>query len=665
MNNQQQEENDDADKTHDNNDFIDTIDNLNINQSLGYTPLTEIHSNTSTTTPTMMMMVSEATGITRSNQDDNDDNNDKMFSMGPPPLPQSLFQNICNNNDEWDFDDYQNTNEEGNDDNDYQGGAFYTHLNNFTISSNDNNDNVNDDYDDIDKNEQDNYKVIAEQALQNLLRDYNETITSVRSIQEEDHSHNQYERIAEEEDDDDDEKEKIVIEENQLDLINNNVNTNDIQNECDHQEVTINITNNQIIEEFQVNFDEINPSSISSQSNNTTTTTTYDKNINVNKDAITKAMTNIRLKASTTLITKLDEGVKQGTIKTIYPIVNVPTEHPIIPSKQLLAFRRSNTLKSIDATSKLTRSATLADGVAQFVEWIGVCKEQKQKQHQHQPNNEQLSLLSSFDKERKNSHDTFVIHIIGADNVECKSKETIQQAIGPFVQWWDKVTTTITTGMTSNNQQSPVQTFISSFQHLRIEFLGPNISHEAHLRQPVLLFPTPTSNKKSCTNKNVNKKGLQTATAICRNCLYHDYLETIKKNDSIDNDDNNSDGANSNYSFPHIMIAYNAGIWGYDDWIPTLKSMNTILPHPTPFIITSYTLHEAEDDAEVVRDVFMEWEKDIACGNNKNVQDFVVVTPVTNPFGSRKVRETKTSPNARPYFENGAWQLWVMGGRGL
>ena len=105
------------------------------------------------------------------------------------------------------------------------------------------------------------------------------------------------------------------------------------------------------------------------------------------------------------------------------------------------------------------------------------------------------------------------------------------------------------------------------------------------------------------------------------------------------------------------MIAYNAGIWGYEEWKPTLMKMNEILPYPTPFNITSYTIQEAEDDAEVVQEVFYK-QKNVKENELKNV---MTVGPSTNPFGSRKRRVTMTSPDARPYFENCASQIWLMG----
>ncbi len=51
------------------------------------------------------------------------------------------------------------------------------------------------------------------------------------------------------------------------------------------------------------------------------------------------------------------------------------------------------------------------------------------------------------------------------------------------------------------------------------------------------------------------------------------------------------------------MLAFNAGIWGYDDWIPTLKYIlldQTSKLNNVPFVITSYNKLEAGDDEDVL-----------------------------------------------------------------
>eukprot|EP00943_MAST-04B_sp_MAST-4B-sp1_P007511 g7511.t1 len=52
---------------------------------------------------------------------------------------------------------------------------------------------------------------------------------------------------------------------------------------------------------------------------------------------------------------------------------------------------------------------------------------------------------------------------------------------------------------------------------------------------------------------------------------------------------------------PDLLLAFNAGLWGYDDWIPTLNYIlldSTSRLNGIPLIITSYNKLEAEDDED-------------------------------------------------------------------
>ena len=561
----------------------------NDHQSLGYTPFNE------TNMMSMMMMTmmnSNDNNIDNNFDDENDDHSNGMsnlmFTMAPPPSHDD-----DDDNDEWDFDDDDNNNNDD-DDNDNRiddctQGAFYANLKHF-----DNNNDDSNPYHSID------YQAIADQALKHLNEEYTATITSVPTTTNDD---------------------TLLLSSSpcdKKDVVVKNDNDNIIKMKSNNDKEFDNHDDDDNNDTFDVHFDTINvdesSQSRSKQKDKTQPSTFTDKNININKDAITKAMNNIRLKASSNFITKLDGGISKGTVISLYPMVDVPSYHQLIPSKSLLAFQRGNTEKSIDATARMTRSATLANSIIQYIE----------------------SRSMETAPLENNGSDIFIIHIIGSDHVECASKDSIQQAIGPFVQWWYKA---------SNNLNRPIGKILSSFRHLKIEFLGPNIPVESSKQKPILLFPD-INQKKTV----FDKQGLQTATVNCQTCLYHDYLKAIQSN---------MDEQGKHY--PNFIVAYNAGIWGYDDWIPTLKSMNDILPHPTPFVITSYTIQEAEDDAEVVLDLFCE-QKHFQKGDQHNeLQKYLVHGPLINSFGSRRRRETMTSPDQRPYFENGAWQLWLMG----
>eukprot|EP00547_Thalassionema_nitzschioides_P015844 CAMPEP_0194242654 /NCGR_PEP_ID=MMETSP0158-20130606/8123_1 /TAXON_ID=33649 /ORGANISM="Thalassionema nitzschioides, Strain L26-B" /LENGTH=459 /DNA_ID=CAMNT_0038977795 /DNA_START=9 /DNA_END=1385 /DNA_ORIENTATION=+ len=180
-----------------------------------------------------------------------------------------------------------------------------------------------------------------------------------------------------------------------------------------------------------------------------------------------------------------------------------------------------------------------------------------------------------------------IIHVVGVDYVETQSVEKIQSTFGPLVRWIAAATSSSSTPMS-----------------ISILLIGPNVVHQ----NPVDLRPKTVGPKSS----------LQSATATCHTGNYHE-----------------SDVLNT--SDPHLAIAFNAGIWGYDDWIPTLKSLKG-----KTFVVTAYTLEEAEDDGEVLREY--------------GSKEIWAAQP--NPFGSRIERETKTSPGNRVYRENAAWQAW-------
>ncbi|KAF1328344.1 hypothetical protein FI667_g6978, partial [Globisporangium splendens] len=52
------------------------------------------------------------------------------------------------------------------------------------------------------------------------------------------------------------------------------------------------------------------------------------------------------------------------------------------------------------------------------------------------------------------------------------------------------------------------------------------------------------------------------------------------------------------YLPPDLAVCFNAGIWGYDEWLPSLRLLlHTI---KTPLLVTSYNENEAMDDEDVL-----------------------------------------------------------------
>ena len=95
---------------------------------------------------------------------------------------------------------------------------------------------------------------------------------------------------------------------------------------------------------------------------------------------------------------------------------------------------------------------------------------------------------------------------------------------------------------------------------------------------------------------------------------------------------------------PNAVCIFNGGIWGYDSWLPTLSVLRTF--HGTYFLVTSYTLEEADDDNDVILSTFpstIEW----------------LWSNQLNPFRSTDPLKRSTQPEGREYFDNFASQCFL------
>jgi len=174
-----------------------------------------------------------------------------------------------------------------------------------------------------------------------------------------------------------------------------------------------------------------------------------------------------------------------------------------------------------------------------------------------------------------------LLHMLGVDHVETNSVGQIRATFGPLVRWL---------------AASPI-----SPESIEIILIGPNV-----VQQPIVdLLPNMQT-------------PLKKATVTCHLGACHEL---------------NFEKA------PQLAVAFNAGIWGYDESIPTFDKLKG-----TVFVVTAYTLEEAEDDAAV-----LEQQPLSQC----------VWKAEANPFGSNWKRETKSIQN-RIYRENAAWQAWNM-----
>jgi hypothetical protein len=204
-----------------------------------------------------------------------------------------------------------------------------------------------------------------------------------------------------------------------------------------------------------------------------------------------------------------------------------------------------------------------------------------------------------------------------------------------------------------------------------------------------------------------------TAIATCHIGVYDEWIRQQEKIDTqpsrtnVNNYDGNDKGDDmectntnsTNNNIVDLAISFNAGIWGYEEWKMTLQNLyhrfdrNHHTPHRIPFVITAYTIEEAEDDYDVIAQIVQNRKNDDINNNNNNnnneglctnntdintshptennnsdnsnnaddVNTSVIWQPECNIFASKVDRTIKTSPQiGRSYRENAAWQAWYI-----
>ena len=185
------------------------------------------------------------------------------------------------------------------------------------------------------------------------------------------------------------------------------------------------------------------------------------------------------------------------------------------------------------------------------------------------------------------------IHILGADNVEVASLKE-----NDIVKKWGRLFDILS---------------FDGIVQLYLVFIGPSLPLSKH--QQSITF---------------NHRTLA-VTIQASHGYYHDYLEY---------------GA-----IPDLIIAYNAGLWGYDSWQPTLSAIFRGWSESNTekyLVITSYTLHESEDDYDTMHTIHstlgidqkLYWHWD--CEENLNKCTAQV--------------QRSCAKEDRSYFQNNYWQ---------
>jgi hypothetical protein len=220
------------------------------------------------------------------------------------------------------------------------------------------------------------------------------------------------------------------------------------------------------------------------------------------------------------------------------------------------------------------------------------------------------------------SQDWFVIHVVGCDFVECQSENRIRAHFGHLVNW--------------------IGSYAEAPRNLTIVLIGPSIPASA----PALLNVPTTAPIARLTRR------LESAEIRClRGGLYHECLAEAQKTDR-------SSALPSSWISPDLVVAFHAGIWGYSTWEATFEHRTANSGRSVPWVVTAYTIQEAEDDADALEGILL---RHRAPPNDACREPFRRVWPPEwNPFASQQPRETVTAPNGRAYRENAAWSCWKI-----
>jgi len=136
------------------------------------------------------------------------------------------------------------------------------------------------------------------------------------------------------------------------------------------------------------------------------------------------------------------------------------------------------------------------------------------------------------------------------------------------------------------------------------------------------------------TNNTERLRNMESAVLRCHCAVYEDWLRECPRPRA------------------DLAVAFNAGVWGYREWKPTIEYM-VQQKQSIPFVFTAYTVQEAEDDFEVIQQVVSE-----ASDHNSTASCFWEAE--ANPFSSRQDRDTANAATGRQYRENAAWQGWRL-----
>ncbi|CAI5726528.1 unnamed protein product [Hyaloperonospora brassicae] len=111
---------------------------------------------------------------------------------------------------------------------------------------------------------------------------------------------------------------------------------------------------------------------------------------------------------------------------------------------------------------------------------------------------------------------------------------------------------------------------------LQFVLVGPNVSRPLHLNECTHQWPLPPS----------DAMGRDAATCDVTIRYFVGSFERY----FLDK---------QRFCAPDLVVCFNAGLWGYDDWRPAMQLVLHDVPR-APLLVTSYNAHEARDDEDVL-----------------------------------------------------------------
>lgn len=171
------------------------------------------------------------------------------------------------------------------------------------------------------------------------------------------------------------------------------------------------------------------------------------------------------------------------------------------------------------------------------------------------------------------------------------------------------------------------------YRDVHMVFIGPNLKADLNGRGESFVFDTLSVHVRADTR------------------YYHDFIRHLYPKDSV---------LTLTQPLPSCVLLFNAGLWGYDSWPPTLRELfcSSGLLVGVPVVVTSYTLEESEDDYDTINSIAVNCESDSDNKPQSTISLEWLWDCEENPNKGGHVTRA-TQPEGRPYTDNGFWQAVV------